>query len=72
VEDRTIKPGDNILSDKFIPVGSMYIVLYEEYIVLHELPTNGQSYACTSYQSNNMWLNTVYIFKKLITKMFVD
>jgi len=47
MEDKTIKPGDNIQSDKFIPGESMYTVLYEEYTVLHELPTNGQSYART-------------------------
>jgi hypothetical protein len=50
MEDRTIKPGDNIRNDKFIPVGSMYTVLYvlyKEYILPHELPTNDQSYACT-------------------------
>jgi hypothetical protein len=47
MRDRTIKPGDNIHSYKFIPVGSMYTVLYKEYIVLHELPINDQSYACT-------------------------
>jgi len=38
MEDRTIKPGDNIHSYKLISVGSMYTVLYMEYIVLHELP----------------------------------
>jgi hypothetical protein len=47
MEDRTIKPGDNTRSDKFIPVESMYTVLYEVHTVLHELPTNGQSYART-------------------------
>jgi len=56
MEDRTIKRGDNIHSDKFIQVGSMYTVLYEEYMVLHELPTNGHV-LLSSYQINNMWLN---------------
>jgi hypothetical protein len=56
MEDRTIKRGDNINSDKFIPVGSMYTVLYEEFMVLHELPTNGLV-PLSSYQINNMWLN---------------
>jgi len=47
MEYRTIKAGDNIQCDKFIPVESMYTVLYEEYTIPHELSTNGQSYAST-------------------------
>jgi hypothetical protein len=47
MEDRTIKTGDNKHSYTLIPVGLMYTVLYKEYNLLHELLTNGQSYACT-------------------------
>ena len=34
MEDRTIKPGNNMHCDGFMPVGSICTALYEEYIVL--------------------------------------